>query len=173
MKNLRKTIRRIILESSNSDYEVASDDDFERALSDLSTLDLEDGQVRVPEFDEDRDTYIFQIGKIYIHIRDREDIPSAGPFELFVLDVKDRPIGFIRGTVSNKVISFNLIFINEENRGWGIGSEIYEHFLNDGYVVRSDDEITDPTYSLYMKLYKKGYVPLVFADGRVGLKKDE
>lgn len=150
MENLRKIIRQIILESSNSNYEVASEEDFEQTLSDLSTLDLEDDQVRIPEFDEDRDTYIFQVYKSYIHIRDREGIPSAGPFELFILDVNDQPIGFIRGTVSNKIISFNLIFINEENRGWGIGTEIYERFLNDGYIIRSDDEITDSTYSLYV-----------------------
>lgn len=171
MEKLKKIIREIISESLNSNYEVVNEEQFEEALTDLATLDLEDDQVRIPVFDEDRDSYIFQVGKIYIHIRDRDEIPSAGPFELFILDVKDQVIGFIRGTVSNKIISFNLIFINEENRGWGIGSDIYEYFLNDGYIIKSDDEITNSTYSLYMKLLKKGYTPLIFNDGRVGLKK--
>lgn len=174
MKKFRKIIRDLVKENMNSsknDYEIVNKEDFEEALSDLATLDLEDDQVRIPGFDEDRDSYIFRIGKIYVHIRDRDEIPSAGPFELFILDVKDQPIGFIRGTVSNKIISFNLIFINKENRGWGIGTEIYEHFLNNGYIIKSDDEITDSTYSLYLKLLKKGYLPIIFNDGRVGLKK--
>ncbi len=80
-------------------------------------------------------------------------------------------IGFIRGTKSEFVISFNLIHIKEDYRGNGIGSEIYQEFLDVGYIVKSDKEITYSTYSVYDKLALYGYTPIIFNDGRVGLKK--
>lgn len=168
-KILAKAIRKSLNEqdsTSNVDAE-----QFEDALSKLATLDLEDDQVRIPTLNDELDSYIFQIGKIYIYIRNKDDMPSSGPFELFILDVDDDTIGFIRGTVSNKVLSFNLIYLIPEKRGWGYGYDIYEHFLNDGYTVKSDSEITDGTYSLYLKLLKNGFTPIIFDDGRVGLKK--
>ena len=56
MKSLRKIIRDLVKENMNrseDDYEIVNKEDFEEALSDLATLDLEDDQVRIPEFDED------------------------------------------------------------------------------------------------------------------------
>lgn len=161
-----KNVNNILSESDNDDVE-----DFKNALSDLATLDLEDDQVRIPKFDDETDFYIFQVGKTYIHVRNKEELPSSGPFELFLLDVNGDVIGFIRGTKKNNEISFNLVYLEPERRGWGIGYEIYEYFLNNGYIIKSDSEITDGTYSLYLKLLKAGFKPIVFDDGRVGLKK--
>ena len=157
--NLRKILENEQLQS------------FQDALLDLATLDLEDDQVRIPTFDEETDPYIFQVGKMYIHVRKKDDLPSSGPFELFILDVNDDVIGFVRGTKNPTMISFNLIYIQPEKRGWGLGPDLYRYFLNSGYTIKSDSEITDGTYSVYMKLAKEGYTPLVFDDGTVGLKK--
>jgi hypothetical protein len=145
--------------------------DFEEALDNLTTLDLEDDQVRIPEFNEDTDTYIFQIYKHYVHIRKKDELPSSGPFELFILNVNDDVIGFLRGTKNPTTISFNLVYLNEDNRGWGIATDIYEYFLNKGYIIKSDSEITQATQGLYLKLVNMGYKPLVFDDQKVGLKK--
>jgi len=145
--------------------------DFEEALDNLTTLDLEDDQVRIPEFNEDTDTYIFQLHNTYIYIRRRNDMPSNGPFELFLLDINDDVIGFLRGTKNPTTISFNLVYLNEDKRGWGIMTELYQHFLDKGYIIKSDAEITQGTQGLYLKLVNMGYKPLVFDDQRVGLKK--
>ena len=170
---LRKFIATTIREYLNEQLYVENEDieNFKEALLNLATLDLEDDQVRIPSFNEETDSYIFQIGKTYIHVRNRDEIPNSGPFELFILDINDDVIGFIRGTKNNKLISFNLIYLQPEKRGWGIGYDIYEYFLNNGYTIKSDDEITDGTYSLYLKLLNNGFNPIVFDDDRVGLKK--
>jgi GNAT superfamily N-acetyltransferase len=165
-KFFSKNINKILLESDGDNVE-----DFKEALLNLATLDLEDDQVRIPKFDDETDSYIFQVGKTYIYVRNREELPSSGPFELFLLDVNDEVIGFIRGTKKGHEISFNLVYLEPERRGWGIGYDIYEYFLNNGYTIKSDSEITDGTYSLYLKLLKAGFKPLVFDDGRVGLTK--
>jgi hypothetical protein len=86
-------------------------------------------------------------------------------------DFNDNVIGFIRGTKRDKLISFNLVFLMPEERGRGIAYDIYRYFLNNGYTIKSDDEITDGTYSLYLKLLGDGFKPVVFDDDRVGLKK--
>lgn len=169
--NLREFIRKTILLAESTGYTEADTEEFKDALLDLATLDLEDDQVRVPEFDQDTDAYVFQAGKNYIHVRRQDDIPGRGPFELFVLDKNDQPVGFLRGTAGDGYISFNLVYIYPENRGEGIATDIYEHFLDSGLAVKSDSEITDGTYSLYLKLLNYGYKPLVFDDGTVGLKK--
>jgi hypothetical protein len=98
-------------------------------------------------------------------------LPSSGPFELFILNVNDDVIGFLRGIKNPTTISFNLVYLNEDNRGWGIATDIYEYFLNKGYIIKSDSEITQTTQGLYLKLVNMGYKPLVFDDQRVGLKK--
>jgi len=145
---------------------------FNDALLNLLTLDLEEDQVRIPKFNEETDFFIFQIGKVYIHIRNRHEMPVSGPFELFVLDINDDVIGFIRGTKKEKLISFNLIYLMSEKRGYGIGYDIYEYFLNNGYTIKSDSQITDGTYGLYLRLLKNGFKPIFFHDNRVGLHKD-
>ena len=147
------------------------EEDFKEALEDLTTLDLEDDQVRYPPFNEDMDSYIIQVGKVYLHIRNEDELPNSGPFELFILNVKDEVIGFIRGTKKDKTISFNLFYILPEERGMRIGSDIYKYFLNNGYTIKSDDEITYSTQSLYLNLLKEKFKPIIFDDGRVGLKK--
>lgn len=169
----RKFIITNILDYMNEKQIIKDEDvdNFKDTLLDLTTLDLEDDQVRIPLFNLKTDPYIFQIGKLYLHIRNRDEFPISGPFELFVLDIEDDVIGFIRGTKKDKILSFNLVYLIPEKRGWGIGYDIYEHFLNDGYTIKSDDEITDGTYSLYLKLLNNGFSPIIFNDGRVGLKK--
>jgi GNAT superfamily N-acetyltransferase len=87
-----------VLMGLNENIENQDIEDFKNALSDLATLDLEDDQVRIPKFNEETDPFIFQIGNTYIHIRNRNEMPQSGPFELFILDIDDDVIGFIRGT---------------------------------------------------------------------------
>jgi hypothetical protein len=152
----------------------ATEEEFKDILTDLVTLDLEDDQVFTPKFNEETDSYIDKIGSslhpTYLYVRNRDELPIRGPFEIFLLDVKDNEIGFIRGIKGEGFISFNLIYINNDNRSQGIGTEIYKYFLNQGISIKSDDEITDSTYGLYLKLLSKGYKPLIYGDGSVGLK---
>lgn len=177
MKRLTEELNNIrammgLTESDKYDYKVVSYDDFNDMALDLATLDLEDDQVRLPKFNEETDNYILQIGYNYLYIRNRDALPNSGAYELFILDGDDEQIGFIRGTKKDNIISFNLIYIMPEARGKGIGSDIYEYFLNNGFIVRSDSEITDSTYGLYTKLAKHGgYTPIIFNDNRVGLTK--
>lgn len=159
---------RLIKESYN-EYEVIDKDTFEDALLDLATLDLEDDQVRYPKVDDA--AYLFS-GKIYdVFVNNRDELPNSGPFELIIEDNDEQYIGFARATKGNDVVSFNMIHIKDEYRGKGIGTDIYEWFLDNGYIIRSDDEITDMTYSMYTRLESYGYTPILFSDGRVGLKK--
>lgn len=159
------------IEMKKKSSETDIEEEFKRALDELTTLDLEDDQVRIPQFNEDTDTYIIQVGKVYLHIRNRDELPQSGAFELFILNVKDEVIGFIRGTKKDNIISFNLFYIFPEERGMRIGSDIYKYFLNNGYTIKSDDEITDSTQSLYLNLLKEKFKPIIYDDGRVGLKK--
>jgi hypothetical protein len=166
-KNIKKLIRNYLFENvENNDVE-----NFKDMLLNLATLDLEDDQVRIPSFNENTDNYLFTINETLIYVRNRDELPISGPFELFILDFNDNVIGFIRGTKRDKLISFNLVFLIPENRGRGIGYDVYKYFLNNGYTIKSDDEITDGTYSLYLKLLGDGFKPVVFDDDRVGLKK--
>lgn len=168
---VREPEKKMLKEDKNS-FEIASKEDFNDALLDLATLDLEDDQVSYPKIDGKKLKFLFGGNNYYLFLLDRETLPSHGAFEAIIEDDSDNVIGFLRGTKSDKIISFNLIHIKEENRGSGIGTDIYEKFLNDGYIIKSDDEITDSTYSLYDNLVKAyGYQPIIFDDGRVGLKK--
>jgi len=173
LSELKKNTPTAVMEYLNEQEKIENTDveDFKEALSNLATLDLEDDQVMLPSFNDETDPFIFQIGKIYIYVRNRDELPISGAFELFVLDINDNVIGFIRGTKNNKLISFNLFYLIPEKRGWGIGYDIYEYFLNNGYTIKSDSEITDGTHNLYLKLLNNGFKPIVFDNGRVGLKK--
>lgn len=169
IKNIATTIQEYLKE--HLDLEDDNYENFKDVLLNLSTLDLEDDQVRIPLFNGETDSYLFQIGKTYIYIRNRDEMRDTGPFELFILDNNDEVIGFVRGTVKNKIISFNLFYLLPEKRGYGIGYDIYEYFLNNDYTIKSDKEITEGTYSLYLKLLKNGFTPIVFDNERVGFKK--
>lgn len=149
----------------------ATEEEFDDAALNLATLDLEDDQVRYPKTDGRNSTFIDGGTGYNLYILDKEEIPEAGPFEISIENDEGDQIGFIRATTSNKVISINLIHIKEAFRGNGIGTDIYEKLLNNGYTLKSDSEITDSTYSLYSRLAKYGYKRLVYPDGRIGLKK--
>ena len=151
------------------DYNITSSEEFEDRLLDLATLDLEDGQVRYPR--EGDKSYLSGGNNYDLYILNRDSLPSSGAFELIITDNDDESIGFIRGTKNKEWISFNLIHIQEEARGLGIGTDIYEKFLDSGLIIKSDKEITDDTYSMYHRLLSYGYIPIIFTDGRVGLKK--
>jgi hypothetical protein len=158
-------------QSSRFEYEEVDQETFEEALLDLATLDLEDDQVGYPNFDKLSQSYLTGGRGYDLYMLRKDDLPSSGPFEIMITNDKDdEPIGFIRGTKRENIISFNLIHIMDEHRGYGIGSDIYIKLLNDGNIIKSDDEITDATYSLYKNLSKK-YTTLLFNDGSVGLKK--
>jgi hypothetical protein len=158
--------------SENKDNEVATKEEFEDAALKLTTLDLEDDQVVYPNLNGKKLTDIGG-GKDYnLSLIEREALPESGPFEISIENNEGEEIGFIRGSKSNNTISFNLIHIKQDYRGKGIGTDIYEKFLNDGYTVKSDKEITDSTYSLYTNLANtNNYDRIVFSDGRVGLVK--
>lgn len=166
-----KHIKTSLLEYLKESYSITNKEDFEDKLLDLTTLDLEDDQVRYPNLFNKEQTHLFGGNTYDLYIINREYLPSSGPFEISIENNDGDVIGFIRGTKSDDIISFNLIHIKEEYRGSGIGTEIYEKFLNDGYIIKSDKEITDSTYSIYSKLVLYGYTPIVFDDGRVGIKK--
>lgn len=148
-----------------------SDEDFFNALNALNTLDLEDDQVRYPKFNEDEFGTLFSNKDCDVYLIKREEIPSSGSFECVIFNNDEEVIGFFRANTKNKIVSINLIHIQEYFRGLGIGTKIYEFFLENGYTIKSDTEITDSTVAMYERLYKSGYKPIVFDDGRVGLKK--
>lgn len=152
-------------------YEAVDRSEFKRVLLDLATLDLEDDQIRYPKIGDRKQTHLFGENNYDLYILDRPKLPDSGPFEIIIDDNDDNIIGFIRGTKDKNIISFNLIHIKDEHRGGGIGTDIYEHFLKDGYIIKSDTEITDSTYSLYDRLVIYGYTPILFDDNRVGLMK--
>jgi GNAT superfamily N-acetyltransferase len=163
---------KIFIKESNSlSFKEVDKETFENALLNQSINDLEDGQVSYPNMNDREQHYLTGDKGYSLYLLDKEEFPNKGPFELNITNDEDENIGFIRGTVSNKIISFNLIHIQEEYRGQGIGSDIYQQFLDDGYIFRSDSQITDATYSLYTGLLIYGYTPIVFNDGRAGLKK--
>lgn len=171
--NLRKEISKILSEnfSDNKGYEFIDSELFMDKLLDLATLDLEDSQVNYPYVEGREKAYIMGGDNYDLYILDRDSIPSSGPFEILITDNDEETIGFIRGTKRSDAISFNLIHIDEERRGSGIGTDIYEKMLDSGYIIKSDREITDSTYSMYDRLLKSGYRPLLFSDMTVGLIK--
>ena len=167
-------IKKLVYNSLNEqlDYkEEVTKDEFTDALLDLSTLDLEDDQVRYPKINHENKSYLFGGNKYDLYILERSDLPTSGAFEIIIENNDEEVIGFIRGNKNKNTISFNLIHIKEEHRGQGIGTDIYEKFLNDGYIIISNKEITSDTYSMYDRLFLYGYKPLIYNDGRDGLMK--
>lgn len=160
-----------LLFESKYQYRVTTDrEEYLDALLDLATLDMEDDQVHYPDVTKQKLAELYSGRYCSLYIANREELPSSGSFEIYIMDNDDEVIGFIRGTKSDKIVSFNLIYIEYESRGKGIGTEVYEMFLDDGYIMRSDDEITSDTYNMYYRLARE-YEMLLFSDGRVGLKK--
>lgn len=157
--------------NEKSEYIESNKEEFLDKLLDLSTLDLEDDQVRYSKSNNRSRSYLFGGSNYDLYILDHNDLPEYGAFEILITDDDENIIGFIRGTKSDKIISFNLIHIKEDYRGNGIGTDIYENLLDDGYIIKSDSEITSDTYSMYDRLLTYGYLPLIFDDGAVGLKK--
>lgn len=170
LKEYYESLKSRLTESVSQNYSESSTEEFQEALSALNSLDLEDDEVRIPKYDEDTDSYIDTIGRCYLYVRNRDELPSAGPFEIFVLNADDEIMGFFRGTKNQSLISFNLVYFKDEFRGLGYGTDIYKYFLDNNYIIKSDSEITDSTESLYLKLSKE-YKTLLFSDGSVGLKK--
>jgi hypothetical protein len=148
---------------------LATTAEFKDALLDLATLSLEDDQVKYPNFSNRKSVEIFYGADYDLYLYDHNTFPSSGPFELSIRDNDGGAIGFIRGTISDHTIKFNLIHILEGSRGQGIGLDIYERFLDMGYIIKSDSEITDGTYSIYDRLLSMGYKPIIYDDKRVGL----
>ena len=74
--------------------------EMEDALSDITTLDLEDSQVRYPNSNNITETYLFG-GKNYDLYLINKDELRIGPFEIFIKDGDEEIIGFIRGTHFN------------------------------------------------------------------------
>jgi len=153
------------------EYKPITYEEFDDALSDISTLNLEDDQLGIPEFNQNTDNYLLRIDDIDLYIKNRQQLPESGPYELLIDNNDGDTIGFIRGTKFNNILSFNLVYIAPEERGNGIGTSIYQYFLNHGYIMKTDKEISDSTHSIYTNLAKSEYTPIMFADHRVGLIK--
>ena len=171
MKQFIKDKIREQLLNEQFEYKPVSKEEFDDVLLNLATLDLEDSQVRYPRMDGKKNGHLFGGNEYDLYVLNRPKLPSSGPFEIGIENNDGEVIGFIRGTKLKNIVSFNMIHIQEENRGNGIGTDIYEKFLNSGFIMKSDSEITDDTYSMYDKLVSYGYKPLLFNDGRVGLVK--
>ena len=170
-KIIKEQLKKFLIEDELKNS--PTKEEFEDALLNLSTLnDLEDDQVGYPK-NYKNETYLFGGNNYDLYILNRNGLPESGPFEIFIYDGDDNDIliGFIRGTKKDKTISFNLIHIKEDYRGKGIGTDIYEKFLDMGLIIKSDKEITDSTYIVYMKLLSYGYKPIIYDDKRVGLIK--
>jgi site-specific DNA-cytosine methylase len=134
-------------------------DDFKKQLEKQQTLDLEEDQVSIPKFNDKTDNFVDTLisGKAHLMVRNKEDVSEYGPHEFFILDNNDNPIGFSRLTKTPKEVSINLIKINEDYRGQGIGSKFYKYWLDKGLSVKSDKEITNDTQALYSSLARQGY----------------
>lgn len=136
-------------------------------LEELQTLELEDDQVRYPKYIEEDVTDIADLGDgYYLQINNKESLPEAGSFEIFITDYNNDVLGFIRGNKNETTITFNLIHLKEDSRGQGIGKNIYKYFLN-SYNIKSDSEITADTEMLYNSLLKDGYRGIITTDNRV------
>lgn len=152
-------------------YNIVDETHFKYVLLSLATLDLEDSQVKYPKIDNKKQSYLFGNNNYNLYILHRRKLPESGPFEIIIENNEDEIIGFIRGNKSKNIISFNLTHIQKEYRGYKIGTNIYEKFLNNGFIIKSDNEITNSMYRLYDKLVIYGYTPIIFDDYTVGLKK--
>ena len=77
-------------------YEIVDRDTFQTALLNLSTLELEDEQVRYPRIGNRNIKHLFGGNKYDIYILDRDKLPESGPFELTIEDNDETTIGSIR-----------------------------------------------------------------------------
>jgi len=78
-------------------------------------------------------------------VRNRNEVADYGPHEFFFNDNDDNVLGFARLTKSPKEVSINLIYVDPDRQGQGIGSAFYKYWLDQGISVKSDAEITDGT----------------------------
>lgn len=169
---MENQILKLITESLEPQYRIVTKEEFEDRLLELSTLnDLEDDQVGYPKTNNRIVGHLDGGAEYDMYVLDREDLPNSGAFEIIIENNESEIIGFIRGTKKGNIISFNMIHIKEDSRGQGIGTSIYEKLLDREFIMKSDTEITDDTYSMYYRLLNYNYVPLIFNDGTVGLKK--
>jgi hypothetical protein len=168
----KKHYRVKILIKESKKYRETDLETFEDALLDLRILDLEDTPRKL-DYDGEKISFLFSGKGYFANILRADGLPQSGPFEIMIEDDgTEEPIGFARGTKSGQIISFNMIHIDEDRRGEGIGTDIYENLLERGYIIKSDKQITDGAYSIYSNLAEHGgYIPLIFDDGRVGVKK--
>lgn len=147
--------------------------EFEQALSDLLGNDLEDDEVfskKPPDTDDPKLDFIehFGSGKYSFSMYCKGgELTGFGPRELFFFNNDDEYIGHARLTKSDKMVSINMIAFIEEHRGWGYGKQVYKYFLDDLKLdIKSDSEITQGTYGMYMSLAKEYEVGVDTNDGR-------
>ena len=154
LENIISDIVPEIDESNAVELSIAEQDEL---LDSLLVNDLEESSLEIPEFNEDNDGFLFQNGlDAYVHVRGRESLPDAGPFELIVLDIDDKPIGYFRGTKNGDKMSFNMVVIEEDSRGQGIGKGVYKKFLENGRQIQSDTQLTESSIGLYKSLRNDG-----------------
>lgn len=135
-----------------------SKSEFNEKLEELQTLDLEDDQFTMPKFNAAKDKLVDTFAdEAHLMVRGKDAISPFGAHELFIVDNDDKPIGFVRLTKSPEQISINMIYIDEDYRGRGIGSDFYRYWLDKGVSIKSDKEITDGTAAIYQKLASEGY----------------
>lgn len=148
-----------LINENTHDSESISLQEFENQLEKQNTLNLEDDQVIIPNFDKNKvhfmDTLI--VGEAHLMLNNREEIQPYGPHEFFIVDNDDYVIGFVRLTKNPSEVSIKLIYIKDDYRGRGIAKEFYKFWLDKGVSVKSDKEITSGTEEVYKSLVKKGY----------------
>jgi GNAT superfamily N-acetyltransferase len=151
--------RDIWLPESSKRFQSVTPEQFNNKLEELQTLDLEDDQFVMPKFNSAKDSFVDTIvtGEAHLMVRGRDEVKPYGAHELFIVDNDDNPIGFVRLTKSPEQISINMIQIDEDYRGRGIGSEFYRYWLDKGVSIKSDKEITEGTAAIYQKLAREGY----------------
>jgi len=169
--NYKQYIKEHVTLLTEAMFRVVDKETFNDALLNLSTLDLEDDQIGFPRTQNRKQSYLDGGNEYNLILLDKEELAVQGPFEILIKDDDDNIIGFIRGTKSNNIISFNMVFIKPDNRGRGIGRDIYAWYYNSGLIIKSDSEITNDTYSMYDRLVSYGFQPIIFPDNTVGLKK--
>lgn len=158
---------------SSKRFQPVTSEQFNNKLEELQTLDLEDDQFVMPKFNAAKDSFVDTIvtGEAHLMVRGRDEVKPYGAHELFIVDNDDNPIGFVRLTKSPEQISINMIQIDEDYRGRGIGSEFYRYWLDKGVSIKSDKEITEGTAAIYQKLAREGYRMDIQDDSAVLLPK--
>lgn len=137
-------------------------DKFEDLLSSLIGDDLEDDQIftkKAPNVDDSGMKFLHQFGSgsySFLMYCKGKDLSGFGPRELFFYNIDDENIGHARLTKSDKMVSINMIAFTEGNRNQGFGKEFYKYLLDDLHLdIKSDSEITDGTYHMYMSLARE------------------